>query len=79
LHVELAGSVGTLDFNHPAAAAVAQNYGHWRRMTYFLLDALVVWHFPLTGVPHSGPYRRVDMIGAWQNGAWNRSRFFRPR
>jgi hypothetical protein len=69
-YVKLEDSVGIIDFAHPETRVIARNYGLWRRMTYFLLDALVVWLFPPTA-EYSGPHRRIDAIGGWRNGAWD--------
>jgi hypothetical protein len=54
-----------VDWNAPEHRAVRESYGLWRRLTWFLLDALLVWQDE-GGRSASG----VSISGAWVAGRW---------
>jgi hypothetical protein len=63
--------LGFVDFNRTDMEVFRQTYGLWRRVSFFLLDSLVVWLFAVRGARER--FWRVELIGGWQNGLWNRS------
>ena len=66
------GVDAVVDWNLDQHLSVKTQYGLWRRLTWFLLDALLVW---LT--EEGRPQRSVRVYGGWFNGSWlKRGRFF---
>lgn len=59
------GPTALFDWNNPMMSEARQSYGLWRRTTWFMLDALLVWL-----IKADRPQRTVASIGAWLNGAW---------
>lgn len=62
-----------LRFNWPLSSLVRAHYGRWRRLTFFLLDAVPAL------LEHRWPERvsNVRLFGGWFNGEWNESGWFR--
>lgn len=60
-----AGNDAVVDWNLQQHAAVKGDYGLWRRLTWFLLDALLVWL-----IAERGSKRGVLVLGGWFNGRW---------
>ena len=56
-----------VDFNGHLMREVADDYALWRRLAFFLPDALPVW-FCDTATAHT-----VRLVGGWQNAIWKRS------
>ena len=66
------GSDVVVDWNLRQHRWVKKDYGLWRRLTWFLLDALLVWL-----IEEVRPQRSVRVYGGWFNGSWlKRGRFF---
>jgi hypothetical protein len=57
--------------------SVVRTYGLWRRLAFFLPDALAFWF--LGGREPLEPWlpSKVDLLGGWQNGAWDPALFVR--
>ena len=60
--------IATSDFHEPSMEAAHQTYGLWRRLAFFLLDALTVWLF---AAERGRQNWQVHLRGGWQNGRWN--------
>lgn len=56
-----------VDFNGHLMREVADDYALWRRLAFFLPDALLVWFCDMT-TSHT-----VRLLGGWQNATWKRS------
>ena len=66
------GREAIVDWNLREHAVVRNDYGLWRRLTWYLLDALLVWL-----IEGGGPQRSVLITGGWFNGSWlEKGRFF---
>jgi len=63
-------AVGVMNWSCPELEEAAKCYGLWRRMTYFLLDSLMVWLYPQVDGKSEDYTQRVDILGSWRNGAW---------
>jgi hypothetical protein len=59
------GKVALVDWNEGPYHLVRAKYGAWRRLTWFLLDAVLVW---LIEEQHT--HRSVLLVGGWLNGRW---------
>ena len=59
------GQTALLDWNGPSLSEASKVYGLWRRTTWFLLDALLVWL-----IEEKRPQQTVLSLGGWFNGAW---------
>lgn len=62
-----------LRFDWPPSSLVRAHYGRWRRLTFFLLDAVPAL------LEHGWPERvsNVRLFGGWFNGEWNEGGWFR--
>lgn len=58
-----------LDWDGQKDKQVSQNYGLWRRLTFFALNSLPVW-FYLTE-PKNHQFGRVELRGCWVNAKWD--------
>lgn len=56
-----------VDFNTPHMRVVADDYALWRRLVFFLPDALPVW------LCEAADGHIVRLVGGWQNAAWKPS------
>ena len=66
------GNEAIVDWNLGDHTAVRNDYGLWRRLTWFLLDALLVWL-----IEERRRQRSVLVLGGWFNGSWlQKGRFF---
>jgi hypothetical protein len=59
------GREALVDWNLPQHLQVKEDYSRWRRLTWFLLDALLVWL-----IEEGRPERSVLALGGWFNGRW---------
>lgn len=59
------GTEALVDWNLDQHRGVKRNYGLWRRLTWFLLDALLVWLNE-----ENRRQRSVLVLGGWFNGQW---------
>lgn len=59
------GKVALVDWNDRTARSVRESYGAWRRITWFLLDAILVWLIEEKRDQHT-----VLILGGWLNGEW---------
>lgn len=65
------GTTALLDWNRNAPRRIVQSYGTWRRLTWFLLDAILVWL-----IEEKRQQQSVLVLGGWFNGEWlTRGRF----
>lgn len=60
-----------VDWSQPNAGHVRNDYGRWRRITWFLLDVLLVWLRE-----EQRPERSVLVLGGWLGGAFIRQARF---
>ena len=66
------GREALVDWNLPEHKSVRRDYGLWRRLTWFLLDALLVWL-----IQEGRPQRSVLITGGWFSGVWlKKGRFY---
>ncbi len=54
-----------VDWLAPRHRAIAERYGAWRRLSWFLLDALAVWLRP-----RHPRLSAIRLRGGWQGGRW---------
>jgi hypothetical protein len=59
-----------IDLRGPECAEFHSRYGLWRRVSWFLLDAVLVW-FERDRMPHC----KVGIIGGWVAGHWEDSAY----
>lgn len=58
----------TFDLRGDDCDAFHQSYGLWRRVSWFLLDAMIAW-CEIAEMPHC----RIDILGGWLAGSWSDS------
>jgi hypothetical protein len=64
-------SVAALNFDRPESQAIVLSYGLWRRVMFFLIDALPGWFVLRENSAHR--FWHLDFIGAWINAVWTKT------